>query len=45
VLADRGDAIVVDEFAYAHVMECTLVPKGLKIIPVSGGPGGTWDGL
>ena len=35
VLADRGDTIVVDEFAYVHVTECILVPKGLKLLPVS----------
>ena len=35
VLADRGDSIVVDEFAYVHVTECILVPKGLKMLPVS----------
>ena len=39
VLADRGDSVVVDEFAYVHVTECILTPRGLNLIPVSGNRG------
>jgi hypothetical protein len=35
VLADREDTIVIDEYAYVHVTECVLLPRGLNLLPVS----------
>ncbi|GAX76831.1 hypothetical protein CEUSTIGMA_g4277.t1 [Chlamydomonas eustigma] len=34
VLADRGDTIVIDEYAYVHVTECVLLPKGINLLPI-----------